>query len=153
MNTPALHRLSFALYGSRRGKPMRHVTWKQLVRIPFLLARAEESGCEGCYVEIAKWNPHAGRYERFAFQKFFGGELWDGVNDRTVAARIALMVNLVSKTDMVFARTSRRGIYKCQISGRKYTTDKGPSVVATMPYEFASLVHSMPCWNPTKKSP
>lgn len=39
-----------------------------------LFARAEHSGCEGCYVEVAKWNESTRRYERYAFEKYFGGE-------------------------------------------------------------------------------
>lgn len=39
-----------------------------------LLARAEISGCEGCYTEVAKWSCKHGRWERFCFVKFLGGE-------------------------------------------------------------------------------
>lgn len=38
-------------------------------------ANAENSGSEGCYCEVACWNKVMRRYERFAFCKFFGGEL------------------------------------------------------------------------------
>lgn len=38
------------------------------------LARAENSGCEGCYVEIARWSYDRLHWERFAFMKFLGGE-------------------------------------------------------------------------------
>jgi hypothetical protein len=40
-----------------------------------LLARAENSGCEGTYVEVAIWSACRQRWERFAFEKFFGGEI------------------------------------------------------------------------------
>lgn len=39
-----------------------------------LVARAEDSGCEGCYVEVARWNPNAKQWQRYAFLKVFGGE-------------------------------------------------------------------------------
>jgi hypothetical protein len=38
------------------------------------LARAENSGCEGCHVEVARWSHTRGRWERFCFVKFLGGE-------------------------------------------------------------------------------
>lgn len=53
-----------------------------------LVARAEFSGCEGCYVEVAKWNTGSQRYERYAFEKVFGGEhpSEDGEAGRVVSA-------------------------------------------------------------------
>ena len=39
-----------------------------------LLARAENSGSEGCYVEVARWSYERNRWERFCFVKFLGGE-------------------------------------------------------------------------------
>lgn len=39
-----------------------------------LLARAENSGCEGCYVEVARWSEKRQRWERFCHIKFLGGE-------------------------------------------------------------------------------
>lgn len=40
-----------------------------------LWANAENSGCEGHYCEVARWNTNNHRFERFAFCKFFGGEM------------------------------------------------------------------------------
>lgn len=53
-----------------------------------LVARAEYSGCEGCYIEVAKWNTGSQRYERYAFEKVFGGEhpSEDGEAGREVSA-------------------------------------------------------------------
>lgn len=34
------------------------------------LARAENSGCEGFYTEVAQWNHGRQRWERFCFAKF-----------------------------------------------------------------------------------
>jgi hypothetical protein len=39
-----------------------------------LMARAENSGCEGCYIEVARWNQTTERWERYCFEKVFGGE-------------------------------------------------------------------------------
>lgn len=39
-----------------------------------VLARAEYSGCEGCYIETARWSNDRRRWERFTFEKVFGGE-------------------------------------------------------------------------------
>lgn len=38
------------------------------------LARAEDSGCEGIYTEVARWSYSRQRWERFCFVKFLGGE-------------------------------------------------------------------------------
>lgn len=43
--------------------------------VPDLLARAECSGSEGCYVEVARWSYLRERWERFAFEKCLGGEI------------------------------------------------------------------------------
>ena len=44
-----------------------------------LVARAENSGSEGCYVEVARWNPNPetgpAQWQRYAFEKVFGGEI------------------------------------------------------------------------------
>jgi hypothetical protein len=39
-----------------------------------LYARAEQSGSEGTYVEVAIWNPNHRQWQRYAFMKCFGGE-------------------------------------------------------------------------------
>ena len=39
-----------------------------------LLARAENSGCEGFYVEVARWSFKRDRWERYCHFKFLGGE-------------------------------------------------------------------------------
>lgn len=39
-----------------------------------LLARAEESGAEGCYVEVARYNTTTDTWQRYAFAKCLGGE-------------------------------------------------------------------------------
>ena len=147
-----LNALSFSLYTRLLAPPysrsIRSIKWKQLIRIPFLFARAEDSGSEGCYVEIAKWNRHSRRYERFAHAKFFGGELWQESSAETTAARVATMINLASCSDIPFIKTRRRRTYKSKYGDLK--VNAGPSVLETMPYEFASIIHHMPTWNPLK---
>lgn len=39
-----------------------------------LLARAENSGCEGCYVEVARWSFKRNRWERYCFIKILKGD-------------------------------------------------------------------------------
>lgn len=39
-----------------------------------LVARAENSGSEGCVTEVARWNPRTKRYERYCFRKWFAGD-------------------------------------------------------------------------------
>ena len=39
-----------------------------------LWARAEDSGCEGCYCEVARWDKENRRWSRYAFEKYFGDE-------------------------------------------------------------------------------
>jgi hypothetical protein len=39
------------------------------------IARTEDSGSEGCYCEIARWNIKEKKFQRFAFCKFLGGEI------------------------------------------------------------------------------
>jgi hypothetical protein len=61
----------FSKYGGAES-----ISLKEFHEIPAgdLWARAEQSGCEGCYCEIARWSNKNHRWERFAFAKFFGGE-------------------------------------------------------------------------------
>ena len=65
--------MSYSIYGGGR-----NITLDELKaendRGGMLLARAENSGSEGCYVEVAKWNESTERWERYAFEKYFGGE-------------------------------------------------------------------------------
>ena len=59
-----------------------------------LFARAENSGCEGCYCEVARWNMTAHRFERFCFLKCFGGEWSEEIDSsRQTAAKFAEAIN------------------------------------------------------------
>lgn len=57
------------------------------------VARAEFSGSEGCYVEVARWNEEFGCWQKFAFLKFFGGEYWRSLGDEATAERLASIIN------------------------------------------------------------
>lgn len=158
--TSPFSRLSFCLYQSRFSRKLfRHLNAKKLLRIPGLFARAEDSGAEGCYVEIAKWNRHSRRYERFAFEKFFGGELWADLSAELTAARVAAIINIASESNIPLARTGREK--SCRFKGERlkckdgsiYRVARPISVRDVSPYEFASVIHSMPCWNPSRVKP
>ncbi len=51
------------------------ISLETLLKVPDLLARAECSGSEACYIEVARWSYLRERWERFAFEKCFGGEI------------------------------------------------------------------------------
>ena len=80
--------MNYSLYGPA----MSQVTHQDLLamqrREGMLLARAEESGSEGCYVEVAIWNDHAGQWQRFCFMKCFGGEHPSDADHNRVTANI-----------------------------------------------------------------
>jgi len=66
--------MHYALYGA----PLEHIGHDDLItrnrETGDYLARAEQSGCEGYYTEVARGNHGRGRWERFCFAKFLGGE-------------------------------------------------------------------------------
>ena len=71
------------------------LTLERLLKVPDLLARAEESGCEACYVEVARWSSLRDRWERFAFEKCFGGEIkeFPDLGDKATCTMIAEFIN------------------------------------------------------------
>jgi hypothetical protein len=71
-------RLYFSPYGAGcRPVPIRALFSKGLRGR--LFARAENSGCEGCYIEVAIWNEKTLAWERFCFEKVFGGEIREDI--------------------------------------------------------------------------
>jgi hypothetical protein len=59
-----------------------------------LFARAEHSGSEGCYVEVARWSGKHNTWCRFAHFKCFGGEVrTDKLGAEEAASRIADSIN------------------------------------------------------------
>lgn len=57
----------FSLYGREYDA----VTLDELSKDEDAVARVEQSGSEGFYVEVARWNEDANRWERYAFLKVF----------------------------------------------------------------------------------
>jgi hypothetical protein len=58
-----------------------------------ILARAEFSGSESCYCEVARWNYERSRWERYAFIKLMDVNI-DGLRkDRDKAVAIADLIN------------------------------------------------------------
>lgn len=123
--------------GSPR-KLMRVVSLRQLLRIPDLYARAELSGCEGCYVEVSRWNRHTARWERFCFEKFFGSELWEGLGEVDTAVRVAAIIN----------RVDGHYLYgHCRAGQHTRTLDlKALSVVEVRQAELKPIIHGMTSW-------
>jgi hypothetical protein len=80
------HKLQFTRYGENG---FDKIGWDDLLAIQdehwSLWARVEESGSEGIYLEIARWNMTTHQWQRFAFHK------WEDPKDNqphTLAKRI-----------------------------------------------------------------
>jgi hypothetical protein len=62
--------MRFAIYGAAGS---RSISLDEIVAEQqadqMLFAHAEDSGCESCYVEVAKWSNSRKRWERYAFCK------------------------------------------------------------------------------------
>jgi hypothetical protein len=88
--------MNFSIYGGAFGT----LSFEELLadgrKSQLLLARAEESGSEGCYCEVAKWSFDRNRWERYCFAKFLGGEgveSEEGLTPRELADRYAAAIN------------------------------------------------------------
>jgi hypothetical protein len=99
--------MNFARYvppeqGLQRGLPFDELL--AMAKDGSIMARAENSGCEGCYVEVARWSEKEQRWERYCFNKVFGGEdlrlehqtAGYEVGAEATAERIAARINLAS---------------------------------------------------------
>ncbi len=82
--------MRFCIYGS--GK-LEHITLDELKQDSDIQAEAVESGCEGTYVEIAKWCHEKNKWFRYAFCKFLGGEDGTDRDGKEIAEDIALQIN------------------------------------------------------------
>ncbi len=53
------------------------------------------AGSEACYIEIARWNFDTDEWQRYAFEKLFGGEIpgFPDDNDVTACQRVADQIN------------------------------------------------------------
>jgi len=152
-----LDRPSFSLYRDhertwkRTGKmlPSRNVSLRTLLKVKSLWARAENSGSEGCYVEVAKWNFVSNRWERFAFEKFFGGEMWDDLGDEQTAMRVAAIINLRNKGNNL-CRHGRQWHRFTPEGGHQVFANRNISVVKVQQQEVNNIIHSFPSWNPIR---
>lgn len=88
--------MNFARYGNNCDNGL---TFDELLALQrseqMLTARAEESGNEACYCEVAQWNELRNRWERFAFAKCFGGE-FDGQPDANDVATARLFADAIN---------------------------------------------------------
>jgi hypothetical protein len=90
--------LDFCLYtgdGATFGRTISVADLRERFTSGDFLARAENSGSEGCYIEVARWSDTREQWERFAFLKVFGGEVTsarDLSSDET-AEKIASLLN------------------------------------------------------------
>ena len=82
--------LNFAIYGDYY---FGGVKCYSICQMDDVFARAEESGCEGMYVEVAKWNEKNKQWQRYAFFKFLGGEIGDDLSCEEEARIVAEMIN------------------------------------------------------------
>ena len=84
----------FSLY-SHAKRMMHHLDLETLLKIPDLLARAERSGSEACYVEVVRWSYLRERWEKFAFEKCFGGKIkeFPDLGDNETCQKIADFIN------------------------------------------------------------
>ena len=90
-----IRKLSFTLYGDGYSS----IVVSELMKIDGeCIAKLEDSGSEGHYCEIARWNPKTQKYYRYAFAKFLGGEIldWDG---KTCATNTTEYLNKVWHID------------------------------------------------------
>lgn len=59
-----------------------------------LHARAEDSGCEAYYVEVARWSEARNRWEKYCFEKLFDS---DSMRDWERCQAVADAINEASK--------------------------------------------------------
>ena len=65
---------SYSLYGTDCERISHEQVLAEQHRDGMLFARAEQSGSEGCCVEVARWSEARCRWERYAFHKFLDGD-------------------------------------------------------------------------------
>lgn len=94
---------TFHIYGSDTPISLEELQ-KLVAEDDEIIARAEFSGSEGCYVEVCRWNPATHQYERFCFRKVFGGELGDDANAEQTATAIASLIKPLTTDDQIFHR-------------------------------------------------
>lgn len=74
----------------------------ELRRTAGVVARVENSGCEGYFVEIARWSDKNTRWEKFAFNKFLGGEICEDDNALKTAEKVRDLINGTDQQENIF---------------------------------------------------
>lgn len=88
----------FSRYGTHGSESISLADVLKLKDVEGIFARAENSGAEGIYVEVAIWNDTMGQFEAFCFEKLLGGEFGSGENDPAeVAQAIADLIGMPDK--------------------------------------------------------
>lgn len=77
----------FAKYGGVHGVSLLELVAENRIEGD-LWARAEFSGSEGCYAEVAKWNHDSQQWERYAFEKYFADEYDSALGIAKLAASV-----------------------------------------------------------------
>jgi len=90
--------MRFCLYGRVGMAGVKHADLLKLAATGELLARVENSGCEGYYVEVARWNVKDKAWQRYAFEKFLGGEI-EELSDRECAVKVADEINTAARNE------------------------------------------------------
>jgi len=88
---------SFGVYGSEWKRGMSLLELYSVAETGELHARAEDSGSEGVYVEVARWCHKRSDWFRFAFAKYLGGEDGHESDPWQLAEWTAAKINAASK--------------------------------------------------------
>lgn len=102
---PTIKHCHFCTY-SGGSRPMDYLSVQHLVEHNLehqdLWARVEFSGCESCYVEIARWNNSANRWERYAFSKMMDVQIGEeDLTDEDKGERICELINLDTRFSFI----------------------------------------------------
>lgn len=105
---PPVKYCHFCTYGNWT-RPMDYLSLEDLVNHNLehqdLWARVEFSGSESCYVEVARWNNTANRWERYAFCKMMDVEIEDEsadyTDDEAKGERICELINLDTRFSFI----------------------------------------------------
>lgn len=106
--------MRFSKYGSAG---LDGLTLEELKQDPDIQAEAVESGCEGTYVEIAKWSETMKQWYRYAFAKFLGGEDGTERDGKEIAEDIALQINGRNRQGFVYNMENWKDEYAAKALG------------------------------------
>lgn len=86
-------RIKFCRYTPTNSDPIGDISLTDIMDDSDLTAEACQSGCEGTYVEVAKWCHERNRWFRYAFLKCLGGEDGTERDGDTIAKDLADKIN------------------------------------------------------------